>query len=71
MLEIADNTLADSDSCVLSDLLYDDIIKFELHGFSDDSKIALLLVAKSKLCPVEMETKPILELNAAVVLTVT
>ena len=40
MQDIAANTLVDIDRCVLSDLLYNDICKFELHGFSDASNIA-------------------------------
>ena len=40
MQDIAANTVVDIDCCVLSDLLDNDIIKFELHGFSDASNIA-------------------------------
>ena len=39
MLHIAENALVDIDLCVLSDIMHDDIIKTELHGFSNASNI--------------------------------
>ena len=40
MLDIAENALVDIDRCVLSDIMYDDIIKIELYSFSDASTIS-------------------------------
>ena len=40
IMDIAEDALVDIVRCVLSDIMYDDIIKIELRGFSDASNIA-------------------------------